>query len=54
MNINTDLCDDDLSSAMDTEVLLAHDLVPEALPVSSKGGLRSSRFTILGQRQGTS
>jgi hypothetical protein len=28
--------DDDLSSAMATEALLAHDLVPEGLPASSK------------------
>ena len=28
--------DDDLSSAMATETLLAHDLVPEGLPASSK------------------
>jgi hypothetical protein len=37
MNINVDLSGDDLSSAMSTEPLLAHDLVPEALPASSKG-----------------
>ena len=37
MNINVDLSDDDLSSAMSTEPLLAHDLVPEALPASGKG-----------------
>jgi hypothetical protein len=51
MNINVDLSDDDLSSAMSTETLLAHDLVPEAYPPLARG-LRSSRFTILG-RQGT-
>ena len=37
MNIHLDLSGDDLSSAMGTETLLAHDLVPEALPASSKG-----------------
>lgn len=37
ININVDLSDDDLSSAMSTEPLLAHDLVPEALPASGKG-----------------
>ena len=37
MNIHPDLFDDDLSSAMGTETLLAHDLVPEGLPASSKG-----------------
>ena len=37
MNIHPDLSDDDLSSAMSTETLLAHDLVPEGLPASSKG-----------------
>jgi hypothetical protein len=29
MNIHPDLFDDDLSSAMGTETLLAHDLVPD-------------------------
>ena len=37
MDIHPDLFDDDLSSAMGTETLLAHDLVPEGLPASSKG-----------------
>jgi len=37
MNINADLSGDDLSSTMDTETLLAHNLVPGALPTSSKG-----------------
>src|SRR5277367_4696530 len=37
MNIDPDLLSDDLSSAMGTETLLAHDLVPEGLPASSKG-----------------
>jgi hypothetical protein len=32
-----DLFDDDLSSTMGTETLLAHDLVLEGLPASSKG-----------------
>ena len=32
MNIHPDLSDDDLSSDMGTETLLAHDLVPEGLP----------------------
>ena len=36
MNIDPDLRSDDLSSAMGTETLLAHDLVPEGLPASSK------------------
>jgi hypothetical protein len=36
MNIRPDLLNDDLSSAMGTETLLAHDLVPERLPASSK------------------
>ena len=36
MNIDPDLLSGDLSSAMGTEALLAHDLVPEGLPVSSK------------------
>jgi hypothetical protein len=29
MNIDPDLPDDDLSSAMGTETLLAHDIVPD-------------------------
>jgi hypothetical protein len=37
MNIDPDLLDDDLSSAMGTETLLAHDLVPDGLLASSKG-----------------
>src|SRR4051794_31395823 len=37
MSITADLSDDDLSSTMDTETLLAHDLVPGALLASSKG-----------------
>jgi hypothetical protein len=36
MNIDQDLLDDDLSSAMGTEMLLAHDLVPDGLPASSR------------------
>jgi hypothetical protein len=35
MNTDPDL-DDDLSSAMGTETLLAHDLVPDRLPASSR------------------
>ena len=37
MNIDPDLLSDDPSSAMGTETLLAHDLVPEGLPASSEG-----------------
>ena len=36
MNIDPDLLSDDLSSAIGTETLLAHDIVPEGLPASSK------------------
>jgi hypothetical protein len=36
MNIDPDLLDDDLSSAMGTEMLLAYDLVPDGLPASSR------------------
>ena len=43
MNIHPDLFGDYLSSVISTETLLAHDLVPEGLAASSKGGLRSSR-----------
>jgi hypothetical protein len=35
MNIDADLSDDDLSSAMGTNTLLARDLVPGALPTFS-------------------
>jgi hypothetical protein len=37
MDIDPDLFDDDLSGAVDTGALLAHDLVPDGLPASSKG-----------------
>jgi hypothetical protein len=37
INIDPDLLTDDLSSAMGTETLIAHDLVPEGLPASNKG-----------------
>jgi hypothetical protein len=37
MSIRPDLFGDDLSSAVGTGTLLAHDLVPEGLPASSKG-----------------
>jgi len=36
MHINPDLLSDDPSSVMGAETLLAHDLVPEGLPASSK------------------
>jgi hypothetical protein len=36
MNIDTDLSDDDLSSATGTETLLARDLVSGALPTSTE------------------
>jgi hypothetical protein len=37
MNIGMDLLDDDLGGAMGTETLLALDLVPGGLPVSTRG-----------------
>jgi hypothetical protein len=37
MNIYLDLLDDDLSSGVGTETLLAHTLMPDRLPTSSKG-----------------
>jgi hypothetical protein len=37
MSINPDLLCDDISSAMSTGTLLAHDLVPDGLPASSRG-----------------
>jgi hypothetical protein len=42
MNIDPDLLDDDLSSAMGTKMLLTYDLVPDGLPVSSKGACRTA------------
>ena len=50
MNIDADLSDDDLSSAMGTETLLARDLVPGAYPPLARC-LRSSRpDQVLGSR----
>jgi hypothetical protein len=46
MNIDPDLLNDDLSSAMGTETLLAHDLVLDGLSASS-GGLLNRRYTVL-------
>jgi hypothetical protein len=37
INIDPDLLNDNLSSTMGTETLLAHDMVPKGLPASSKG-----------------
>jgi hypothetical protein len=37
MSIDPGLLDDDLGGAMSTETLLAHDLVPDGLPASSRG-----------------
>jgi hypothetical protein len=50
MNIHSDLSDDDLSSAMGTETLLAHDLVPEGLLASSTGSAEQQIHHILGGR----
>jgi hypothetical protein len=50
MNIDTDLLDDDLSSAMGTETLLAHNLVPDALPGSSQGPAEQQIHHIGGAR----
>ena len=52
MNIHPDLSNDDLSSDMGTETLLAHDLVPEGLPAYSKGPAELQIHHI-GGRQGT-
>jgi hypothetical protein len=37
MSIHPDLFSDDISSVIGTRTLLAHGLVPEGLPASSKG-----------------
>jgi hypothetical protein len=50
MNIDLDLLSDDLSSAVGTETLLAHDLVPEGLPASSKGPAEQQIHHIGGMR----
>jgi hypothetical protein len=47
MDIDPDLLGDDPSSAMSTETLLAHDLVPDGLPTSSKGPAELLRGLIL-------
>lgn len=51
--MNIHLSDDDLSSAMSIETLLAHDLVLEALPASSKGPAEQQVHHIGGGVQGT-
>ena len=48
-HIDADLADDDLSSAISTEALLAHDLVPDGLPASSKGPAEQQIHNIGGQ-----
>ena len=50
MNIDPDLLRDGFSSAMSTEALLAHDLVPEDLPASSKGPAEQQIHHIEGVR----
>jgi hypothetical protein len=50
MNIDPDLLGDDLSSAMGTETLLGQDLVPDGLPVSSKGPAEQQIHQIGGAR----
>jgi hypothetical protein len=56
MNIDPDLLDDDLSSAMSTETLLTHGLVPDKFPASSKGPaeqqmhhIGGARYLVIGQ-----
>jgi hypothetical protein len=50
MNIDPDLLNDDLSSAMGTETLVARDMVPENLPASSKGPAEQQMHYIRGER----
>jgi hypothetical protein len=50
MNINADLSHDELSSAMGTETLLAHDLVLGVLPASSKEPAEQQVHHIRGAR----
>jgi hypothetical protein len=50
MDIHLDLFGDGLCSAMGTETLLAHDLVPEGLPASSKGPTEQQIHHIRGER----
>jgi len=56
MNIDPDLLDDDLSSAMGTKTLLAHNLVPDGLPASSREPaeqqiryIRGARYLVVNQ-----
>jgi hypothetical protein len=49
MSTDPDL-DDDLSSAMGTETLLAHDLVPDGLPTSGRGPAEQQIHHIGGTR----
>lgn len=50
MNIDPDLLDDDLSSAIGTETLLAHDLVSVGLPASSREPAKQQIHHIRGAR----
>ena len=50
MNIDPDLLSDDISSKMGTETLLAHEMVPEGLPASSKGPAEQQVHHIRGAR----
>jgi hypothetical protein len=50
MNIDPDLLDNDLSSVLGTETLLAHNLVPDRLPASSKGSAEKQIHRIGGTR----
>ena len=50
MNIDPDLLDDDLSSAMGTETLLNHDLVSDGLPASSREPAEQQIHRIKGAR----
>jgi hypothetical protein len=56
MNIDPGLLDDNLRSAMGTETLLVHDLVPDGLSASSRGPaqqqihhIRGAIYLVVGQ-----
>ena len=54
MSIDPDLLDDDLSSAMGTETLVGHNLVPDGLPTSSGPEqqihyIRGARYLVVDQ-----
>jgi len=50
IDIDSDLLNDGLSSAMGTETLVAHDIVPESLPASNKEPAKQQVHHVKGVR----